>query len=283
MPVDTTYAVSPINRRQGGTVESFGAGTSILVDPSVSSGPEVGLWNGAPSLLNPDPISAIRIFEDFINPASATASDTLAWVDMNDGATGTNAFQDIAGGWFNIVTAAANNDYHGFRSQNKTFLFAAGKKTWFEARFKIAEATTNESAWWFGFNDTTTTGGFQAGTSGPLASFSGVLMYKNSASMALNMMTSNAAAQATTAAMATVVTNTITRVGFYFDGTATTSVVTPWYEVTGVAGASMIAGAPQNITLAALNPMYLMWGVKAGASGAAETLQTDYIAAVQIR
>jgi hypothetical protein len=62
-----------------------------------------------------------QVFDDFNLPASATASDVMTWTSMDDGGTGTNAFQDVVGGWYNVVTAAANNDYHGLRSVNKTF------------------------------------------------------------------------------------------------------------------------------------------------------------------
>jgi hypothetical protein len=158
--------------------------------------------------------------------------------------------------------------------------FAAGKKLWFEARFKLAEGTTNESAWWFGFTDTLTTGGFQANAAGPLASYDGALIWKDEATMDIDFETSNAGTQATTTAMATFVTDTWTRVGFYFDGTATTSVITPYCDVDGT---GLVAGTAQNITLSGLEEMHLVFGVKAGPTAAAETLQVDYIKVVQIR
>jgi len=237
------------------------------------------MWGYAPH--NFDPSYAHIFFDDFMNPASATASDLMAYTSTDDGGTGTNAYQDAAGGIYNVLTAAADNDHHAMSSLNEQWLFASGKKLWFEARFKLAEANTNESAIWFGLTDTLTTGGLQANTAGPLASYDGALVWKDEASMGLDFETSNASTQATTSAMATFVTDTWTRVGFYFDGAATTSVITPYYNVSG--SGKMIAGTAQNITLSGLAEMHLVFGVKAGPTGGAETLQVDYVKVVQLR
>jgi hypothetical protein len=86
-----------------------------------------------------------------------------------DGSSGTDAFQDAAGGVVNLVTAAADNDYKAWSSVAENWLFAAGKELFFEARFKLAEAATNQSTWWFGFTDTLTTGGMQAITPADIA------------------------------------------------------------------------------------------------------------------
>jgi hypothetical protein len=245
----------------------------------LSNYPPPLLWQHAPSPNDNDKGLAFRLFEDFLNPASATASDTQAWTALNDGATGTPAFQDAAGGVFNVVTAAADNDYAAYSSVAKNWLFAAAKPLWFEARFKLAEATTNESAWWFGFADTLTTGGFQANAAGPRASYDGALIWKDEGTMAVDFETSNAGTQNTTTNMATCITNTWHRAGFHFDGTATTSVVTPYFHN----GTSWTVGTAQNITLAGLEEMHLVFGVKAGPTAAAETLQIDFIHAVQLR
>lgn len=236
------------------------------------------LWKEAPAHGH-DKSVAFEIFDDFMNPASATASDVQAWTAVNDGGTGTPAFQDAAGGIFNVVTAAADNDYSAYSSVAENFLFAAGKKLWFEARFKLSEATTNESAWWFGLSDTLTTGGFQANAAGPLASYDGALIWKDEATMTVDFETSNAGTQNTTSAIATFVSNTWTKVGFYFNGTATTSIITPFVDV----GAGWVKGTAQNITLSGLEEMHIVFGVKAGPTAAAETLQIDYVKCLQLR
>lgn len=224
-----------------------------------------------------------EVFDDFNLPASTTASEVMAWTSLDDGATGTNAFQDVEGGWYNLVTAAANNDYHGIRSVNKTFKFAASKPVWLEAQFKLSEANTNESAWWFGFTDTTTTGGFGTGTSGPLSSYSGALIYKKSAQMLVGGQTSNTTTQNTiSTGLGTAITNTTHKVALYFDGsgssTGTSYVTFHFWD-----GTTWSASPAVPISMTSLPVMYLVAGVKAGATGGAETLQVDYIRAMQTR
>jgi hypothetical protein len=244
-------------------------------------GPATGMWAGAPSPADPRYIAVAHEFtDDFNGPALDDASGK--WLEVDDAGTGTNALADVAGGVCNIVTAAADNDYHAITSIGESFLFLVGKKLWFEARFKLTEANVNESAWWFGLTDTLTTGGIQADDSGPLASYDGALIWKDEGTMTIDFETSNAATQATAAADGgTFVSGTWTTVGFYFDGTATTSTITPYYNVAG--GSTLTAGTAKDITLAGLEEMHLVAGVKAGPSGGAETLQIDYIKCVQLR
>lgn len=233
-----------------------------------------------------DPLSkygprVFGIFDDFLTPVSSAISDYMAWTVATDGSSGTDAHTDAAGGVVNLVTAAADNDYKAWSSVAENFLFAAGKRLWFEARFKLTEATVNDSAWWFGLTDTLTTGGFQANAAGPLASYDGALIWKDEDALLLNFETSNAGTQATSSSMATVTSGTWNRVGFYFDGVATTSTITPYYNVSG--GWDLTKGTPQNITLSGLEEMHMVFGVKAGPGGAAETLSVDYIGCWQER
>lgn len=254
-------------------------GSFVMNNRRVSNaGPGADFWAQAPAP-QLEPSLYYEIFDDFMNPTSGTASDAHTWTALTDGATGTPVFQDAAGGIFNVVTAAADNDYSAYSSYHEPFKFAAGKKLFFEARFKVAEATTNESAWWFGLSDTLTTGGFQADAAGPLASYDGALIWKDEATMLVDFETSNAGTQATTTNMATFVTDTWTKVGFYFDGTATTSRIFPYVDV----GSGWVAGTSQAITLSGCDEMHIVYGIKAGPTAAAETLQVDYVRAVQLR
>ena len=220
------------------------------------------------------------LLDDFIYPATTAVSDVTAWSAVNDGATGTPVFQDAAGGVFNVVTAAADNDYSAYKSLTQPFLFASGKPLYMEARFKVSEATTSESTWWFGFSDTTTTGGMQANTSGPLASYDGALIWKTpETGMTVNAETSNAGTQSTISDFATSVSAVWQKVALYFDGAATTSYVTAHFYN----GTTWAATNPIPITLSGLEEMNLIFGIKAGPTAAAETLQIDYIRVVQAR
>lgn len=222
-----------------------------------------------------DPEQFIHYLDDFMSPASATASDVQTYTSINDGGTGTNAFQDVAAGVYNVVTAAADNDYQAMRSVAKNYVFASGKRIWLDAKFRVNEATTSESTHWIGFNDTTTTGGFQANTSGPLASYTGALIYKTpETALTFNTQVSAAAVQSTTSAIATGVSNTWSRAQIYWDGVGYIQLHyyngTSWVQVTSPFSAGTTA-------------MYLMFGIKAGPTAAAETLQVDYVRTCQDR
>lgn len=279
-----TNKTSNIQTSLHGRRVGLNAAKQLIVEGSPITAPATPLWDGCPA--GGTPFEFYEVFEDFMYPASATASDLTAWVVTSDGGTGTNAFQDAVGGVFNLVTAAADNDYQALSLQHEAFKFAAGKRLWLEARVRLAEATTDDSTWWVGLTDTLTTGGMQADAAGPLASYDGALIYKTpETALTLNFESSNAGTQVTSVAEVTSVTNTWTRVGFFFDGgnsdSATTATLTPFYAVNG--SATFVKGASQTITLAGLEEMHLVIGVKAGPGGAAETLQIDYVKCVQER
>lgn len=276
MPVE--HIVTSLHGKRIG----FGQKRGLIVNGQVITPPtsvEVSpLWANCPANLA-DPAYTV-FFDDFINPASATASDYHAYTSTNDGGTGTNAFQDAACGVYNVVTAAADNDYQAMSTVAENWLFAAGKPLWFEARFRLSEGTTNESTWWFGLTDTLTTGGMQLNAAGPLASYDGALIFKTpELALTVNFETSNAGTQNTLSYFATSISNTWHRAGFYFDGAATTSTITPYFHN----GTSWTIGTAQNITLSGLEEMHAVFGVKAGPTGAAETLQVDYLKIVQLR
>lgn len=259
----------------------FGTGSDVKLlwnATYLEGGPASGLWALSPSPADPQYFTLVHeFFDDFYR---APTDANLLWTEVDDGGTGTNALSDAAGGVGTIVTAGADNDHHAISSMGESFLFASGKKLWMEARFKLTEANTNESAWWFGLTDTLTTGGIQANNAGPLASYDGALIWKDEGTMTVDFETSNAGTQATaSASLGTFASGTWTRVGFYFNGTATTSTIYPYVDV----GAGWVAGEAETITLAGLEEMHLVAGVKAGPSNGAETLSVDYIKCVQLR
>lgn len=225
------------------------------------------------------PTKVFTVFDDFNYVLNATTSSTLTWGSVDDGGTGTNAFQDAAGGVYNVVTAAADNDYHAMVTQHETFKITAGKKLWVEARVKVAEATTNESTWWVGVTDTTTTGGMQANTAGPLASYDGALFWKTpETALTLNFETSNAGTQNTLSAAWTTVSDTWTKVAFMWDGV---DKVWPYAAVNG--SETWVPGTPQSLSATGMEEMHVVFGVKAGPTAVAETLQIDYILVAQER
>jgi hypothetical protein len=242
------------------------------------------LWNGPPtspawaqmpSLNDLDPGHYFYGREDFLLSPSA-----LSWVPMTDGSSGTDIHQDAVGGVMSLVTAASQDDYKAYRTPRKFFKFASGKEAAAEIKFKLTEATTNDSAIWFGMLDTVTTGGFQSGASGPLASYDGALVYKDQDSMSVNFEVSNAGSQSTLAAFATAGSGSWSRMAFYFDGVDKFS---PYFSIDD--GVTWTAGTPQTIrpSLTGMDEMYLVFGTKAGPGAAAETLQVDFVQWMQLR
>lgn len=273
---------TPAPKRSISNSELVGGSDDSLIwkGSRVFNAPPTVLWAGAPSEADNETARYALFCDDFLNQASASASSYTTYTDMNDGATGTNAFQDLPGGVLNILTAAALDDYHGLRTTMKPWKFAAGKELWFEAAFTVTEAATNASSWALGLSDTFTTGGLQAGASGPLASFSGVMIYKVQATMTAKCLSSNGSTQVSGATIATVVSGQKVKVGFYFDGLAITSNITPYVDIGD--GAGWVAGASQAITLAGLTQMAPFATIKAGGSNV-ETMGLDYLKVLQLR
>lgn len=240
-----------------------------------------GLWANAPAPAV-DPSLTVEVFDDFHRGGISATAPLPLW-DIITGAGGTNIFRtDVLGGVLNIVSAGTDNDYHAIATPGTPFDLLNAKKLWFEARFRLSEATTNQSSWWFGLTSSLTTGGMQADASGPLGTYDGVLIWKTEGLMTVLSETSNASSQATNTTMGTFVTNTWTRVGFYVDATATTATVTFYTDLDG-AGPMTAFGTTKTLTRSGLVPMHLVGGLKAGPSAGAETLQIDYMKCLQIR
>lgn len=258
-----------------------GSDDSLIFKGSrVVNAPPGSLWLGAPDIHDKDPSRGFLFFDDFLQQASATASAYATYTDMNDGATGTNAFASAAGGVYDIVTAAVLDDYHGIRTPSQMWKFVAAKELWLEAAFTVTEAATNASSWLIGLMDTATTGGLQTGASGPLANYSGAVIFKAQGAMTPKLQTSNGATQHTGAALGTVVSGQQVRIGLYFDGAATTGNVFPFIDIGD--GNGWVTGTSQTITLLGLNAMYLMATIKAGGANA-ETMALDYLKVYQVR
>jgi hypothetical protein len=215
----------------------------------------------------------------------APVDANLKWTEIDDGATGTIVASDELGGWATIPTANVDNDYHAISSPQKLFDVSSAKELWFECRFRITENQVNESTWWFGLTDTLTTGGMQADTAGPLASYDGILIWTQEGDLAILSETSNAGTQNTNTTMGNYVSGQNTRLAFYVNDAATTAVVTFYHDLTD-SGSFTAFATTQNLTRAGLEAMHVVAGVKAGPSATIEgpeTLEIDYIRCVQTR
>lgn len=217
-----------------------------------------------------------EVYDDFL------FLDTAKWESTDDGGTGTNAVQDAKGGIENIVTAAADNDHHTMATYTEAFIFDTTTLISVAARLKISEGAATEAAFIFGLMDTLTTGGLQAHALGPLASYDGAVFWKDEAGTTINFETSNAATQSTTLSCLTFTTDTWYQLGYdYFFNDGVTGKIYPWILDEGNGQTRYFD--PQDITISGLLEMHFLRGVKAGPTGAAETLQTDWVHAVQTR
>lgn len=198
-----------------------------------------------------------------------TKLDTVQWTSVDDAGTGTNTVDATHGGWMGVVTAGADNDYHSAVSAAKSFQFKAGKVLSFEAKIKMTEANTDQGSFVVGLMDTTTTGGLQTGTSGPLASFDGAIFYKIEGTQYIKFMVSNGTSQTISTITWAFTSATEYTVRFdYGPDNGTTGWIQPYVNE--------VPGTRITVDIATMGAMYALFGVKAGSSSA-ETLKIDYI------
>lgn len=191
------------------------------------------------------------------------------------------------GGWLKNPTAASASDYQSISTPTKIFEFlnlgtapsSLVAKTVCpvvaEGRFLLTESGANLSGFYFGLTDTLTTGLItSAGV--PASSFIGAIIYKKHGSATLRAMSSNATVQNDNSNIGTFVSGKPVVFTISFDpGDGVTGYIS--YMVNGLGYDANKKDIPrQPITLAGLAPMYLSFGIVAGAAGAAETMLIDY-------
>lgn len=210
-----------------------------------------------------DKSSTFELHDDFFK------LDTVQWASVDDAGTGTNTLNGTNGGWMSVVTAGADNDHHTMTSTAKSFQFKTGKVLSLEAKVSLTEANTDQGSFVVGFMDTTTTGGLQTGTSGPLASFDGAIFYKIEGTQYIKFMVSNSTTQLVSTVTWAFTSGTEYTLRLeYGPNDGTTGWVQPF--VNGVAGTRL------TVDISTMAAMYALFGVKAGSSSA-ETLKIDYI------
>lgn len=213
-----------------------------------------GMWATAGFL---DPRRYISYVEDFHYYASGD------WTITATG-SGSHALTDFAGGALLSTNAAADNDAQFLQKKGEGFRFAAGKKTWFEAKFRASEATLIDLVFGLQITDTT-----------PLAVSDGVYFLKPEGAATFNFISFMNGAGVTLSAVATLVAATDIRLGFYYDGASGIDV---YVNDVKVASTTVTLGT----TLCNDEDLTISFGVQNG-SAVARTLTTDYIIAIQER
>jgi hypothetical protein len=207
--------------------------------------------------------------------------DTVAWTSVDNGSSGTNTADDVAGGQCSIVTAATDNDYHFMVETAKTFKLIKAKPIWFTSRFVVTEASTNHANWCLGLSSVVDSTLMADNGGGFVTSFSGAAFYKVDGGLLLKFVTSNGSTQTISDTLVTLVSGHTYRLSFHWDtGDGTTSYVTPmvYDETTGI----QTYGPKQYVAIASLAAMSVIYGIKAGTT-AAETMSLDYIRCAQKR
>lgn len=152
----------------------------------------------------PDMTSAHTYWEDF--DYFRAADWTITAAEVGTGAA-SQLPTDEDGGVLLITTDNADNDNVFLNKVGESFLMAAGKKAWFEARLKVSDATQTD--WIVGLQITDTT---------PLAVTDGIFFRKDDGDTDIDFVVVKNSAATTETAIATNVDATYVRLGFYYDG-----------------------------------------------------------------
>ena len=207
-------------------------------------------------LAMPAPTKFHTFFEDF---DYYTAGD---WTVTETQAGATQALTDGDGGLLLITNSAADNDLVSLQKVGESFRFTSGKKLFFEARLKVSDATQSDVVVGLLISDIT-----------PLDVTDGVFFIKADGAATFDFVVEKNNAASTALAVATAVSDTFIRLGFYYDGDQRVE-----YFVNGVLAGYVGVGSsfPDDEDLTVT--MSLQNG-----EAAAKTMTVDYIFAAKER
>jgi hypothetical protein len=188
-------------------------------------------------------------FEDF---DYYTAGD---WTVTETDAGATQALTDGDGGLLLITNTAADNDLVSLQKKGESFRFATGKALFFEARFKVSDATQSDVVIGLQITDTT-----------PLDVSDGVFFIKADGAATVNFLVEKNNTATTASAIATMADDTYIRLGFYYDGSSAVQ-----YFVNGTyTGSSVTTNLPDD------EDMTVTIAIQNG-EAVAKTMTVDYV------
>lgn len=177
------------------------------------------------------------------------------WTVTETDSGATQALTDGDGGLLLVTNTAADNDLVGIQKKGESFRFESGKKLFFEARFKVSDATQSDLAIGLQITDTT-----------PLDITDGVFFIKADGSTSVSFSVEKNNTATTTTAVATMADDTFITLGFNYDGGSVMQ-----YCVNGVvAGTSVTTNLPDDEDLA------ISFALQNG-EAVAKTMTVDYI------
>jgi hypothetical protein len=188
-------------------------------------------------------------FEDF---DYYTAGD---WTVTETDAGATQALTDGDGGLLLITNTAADNDLVSLQKKGESFRFESGKALFFEARFKVSDATQSDVVIGLQITDTT-----------PLDVTDGVFFIKADGAATVDFRVEKNNTATTASAIATMANDTYIRLGFYYDGASAVQ-----YFVNGTyTGSSVTTNLPDD------EDMTVTIAIQNG-EAAAKTMTVDYV------
>ena len=192
-------------------------------------------------------------FNDFMtyNSGDFTVTTTEAGTG-----SATEAIGSIAGGALVLTNAAGDNDLDFLQLKGESFKLSSSKRAFFEARFKVSDATQSDVVMGLQITDTT-----------PLAVSDGVYFMKDDGDTNLDFHIEKDGTDTTTAAVTTLADDTFVTVGFFIDpNTSQVSYFIGEAEPVGVV----------NTNLPDDEELTVSFGIQNG-EAAAKTMTIDYV------
>ncbi len=149
----------------------------------------------------PDPSKCIYEFNDF---HSYVAGE---WTVTETQAGATQALANGLGGWLVLTNSAADDDLVSLQKAIKSYQLTKGKRTFFEARFKVSEALQSEVGFGLMITDTD-----------PLTFTDGIVLKKDDGDALVDFASLKDSAGSTATAIGTIASDTFTKWSFYYDG-----------------------------------------------------------------
>ncbi len=192
-------------------------------------------------------------FHNYFNDFDTYAAADWTVTETDSGAT--QALTDGDGGLLLITNTAADDDLVALQKKGESFRFASGKKLWFEARFKVSDATQSDVVMGLQITDTT-----------PLDVTDGVFFIKADGSTSVSLRVEKNNTATATSSVATMANDTFITLGFFYDGVSTI-----YYFVNGVLGGSSVTtNLPDD------EDMTVSFAIQNG-EAVAKTMTIDYI------
>jgi len=204
-------------------------------------------------LVNPSSSLFYQYSNDFMTYNSGDW--TITTTEAGTGSA-SEAITSGAGGQLLLTNAAGDNDLDFLQLKGESFKLSSSKRAFFEARFKVSDATQSDFVMGLQITDTT-----------PLATTDGVFFIKDDGDTNLDFIVEKDSTSTDTTAIHTMVDDTFVVVGFFIDpNTSQVSYFINSSEPVGVV----------NTNLPDDEELTVSFGIQNGAA-AAKTMTVDYV------